>query len=94
MGPAIAEILSTITGPCFSYQQKRPTDIFDFEAGFPVSQPVAAAGHVKLRKLPAVKVVRTIYQGGYEGLGAACASFANGLKSRDLMCKKAYGNAI
>jgi hypothetical protein len=52
MGPAIAEIMSTIaaqgatiTGPCFSYQQKRPTDIFDFEVGSPlVSQsllPVA-----------------------------------------------------
>ena len=78
MGPAIAEIVSTITaqgaaitGPCFSYHQKRPTDIFDFEVGFPVSQPITAAGRVKMSKLPAVKVVRTIYQGGYEGLGAA-----------------------
>ena len=52
MGPAIAEIVSTITaqgaaitGPCFSYHQKRPNDIFDFEVGSPlVSQsqlPVA-----------------------------------------------------
>ena len=78
MGPAIAEIMSiitaqgaTITGPYFSYHQKRPTDIFDFEVGFPVSQPITAAGRVKMSKLPAVKVVRTIYQGGYEGLGAA-----------------------
>ena len=45
MGPAITEIMSTIaaqgatiTGPCFSYHQKRPTDTFDFEVGFPVSQ--------------------------------------------------------
>jgi effector-binding domain-containing protein len=78
MGPAITEIMSsiaaqgaTITGPCFSYHQKRPTDIFDFEVGFPVSQPITAAGRVKMSKLPAVKVVRTIYQGGYERLGAA-----------------------
>jgi effector-binding domain-containing protein len=78
MGPAIAEIMSTIaaqgaiiTGPCLSYHQKRPADVFDFEVGFPVSQPITAAGRVKMSKLPAVKVVRTIYQGGYEGLGAA-----------------------
>ena len=82
IGPAIAEIMSTITaqgaaitGPCFSYRHKRPTDIFDFEAGFPVSQPITAVGRVKMSKLPAVKVVRTIYQGGYEGLGTAWGEF-------------------
>ena len=53
MGPAIAELMSTIagqeatiTGPCFSYHQKRPTDIFDFEVGFPVSRLITAAGRV------------------------------------------------
>ena len=91
MGPAIAEIMSiitaqgaTITGPCFSYHPKRPTDIFDFEVGFPVSQPITAAGRVKMSKLPAVKVIRTIYQGGYEGLGAAWGEFCKWIEAKEL----------
>ena len=91
MGPAIAEIMSiitaqgaTITGPCFSYHPKRPTDIFDFEVGFPVSQPITAAGRVKMSKLPAVKVVQTIYQGGYEGLGAAWGEFCKWIEAKEL----------
>jgi len=91
MGPAIAEIMSiitaqgaTITGPCFSYHQKRPTDIFDFEVGFPVSRPITTAGRVKMSKLPAVKVVRTIYQGGYEGLGAAWGEFYQWIEAEGL----------
>jgi effector-binding domain-containing protein len=101
MGPAITEIMSsiaaqgaTITGPCFSYHQKRPTDIFDFEVGFPVSRPITAAGRVKMSKLPAVKVVRTIYKVAMKGLVQPGLSYANGLKPKRLMCKKAYGNAI
>ncbi|HEY8034263.1 MAG TPA: GyrI-like domain-containing protein [Methylobacter sp.] len=91
MGPAIAEIMSAIaaqgaaiTGPCFSYHQKRPTDIFDFEVGFPVSQPITPTGRVKMNKLPAVKVVRTIYQGGYEGLGAAWCEFCKWIEAEGL----------
>ncbi len=91
MGPAITEIMSTIaaqgatiTGSCFSYHQKRPTDIFDFEVGFPVSQPITAASRVKMSKLPAVKVVRTIYQGGYEGLGAAWGEFCQWIEAEGL----------
>ena len=91
MGPAMTEIMSTIaaqgatiTGPCFSYHPKRPTDIFDFEVGFPVSQPITAAGCVKMSKLPAVKVVRTIYQGGYEGLGAAWGEFCQWIEAEGL----------
>jgi len=91
MGPAIAEIMSiitaqgaAITGLCFSYHPKRPTDTFDFEAGFPVSLPITAAGRVKMSKLPAVKVVRTIYQGGYEGLGAAWGEFCKWIEAEEL----------
>ncbi|MGZ4955913.1 MAG: GyrI-like domain-containing protein [Methylobacter sp.] len=91
MGPAIAEIISTITtqgatitGPCFSYHQKRPTDIFDFEVGFPVSQPITATGRVKMSKLPAVKVVRTIYQGDYEGLSAAWGDLCQWIEAEGL----------
>jgi len=82
MGPAIAEVLAVIAaqgiapaGPCFSFHWKRPSDTFDFEVGFPVSGPIAAAGRVIMSKLPAAKVVRTTYRGGYDGLGAAWGEF-------------------
>ncbi|MFZ2406022.1 MAG: GyrI-like domain-containing protein [Methylobacter sp.] len=95
MGSAIAEVLSTLAaqgiapvGPCFSYHLKRPSDIFDFEVGFPVNRPITPNGRVKPSKLPAAKVVRTIYHGGYEGLGAAWGEFcawieANGFSVQD-----------
>jgi effector-binding domain-containing protein len=95
MGPAIAEVLSALAtqglspaGPCFSYHTRRPSDTFDFEVGFPVSSPVSPAGRVKSSKLPAAKVARTIYRGGYEGLGAAWGEFcawieAEGLNPQD-----------
>lgn len=91
MGPAIAEIMSTIAaqggalaGPCFSYHQKRPSDIFDFEVGFPVSRPITPTGRVTMSKLPAAKVVRTIYRGGYEGLGAAWGEFCAWIETEGL----------
>jgi len=91
MGPAIAEIMSTIAaqgvalaGPCFSYHHKRPTDTFDFEVGFPVSRPITPAGRVKTSKLPLAKIVRTTYQGGYEGLGAAWAEFCAWIETEGL----------
>ena len=37
-----------------------------------------------MSKLPAVKVVRTIYQGGYEGLGAAWAEFCAWIETEGL----------
>lgn len=88
MDAAIAEVLSAMAaqeifpiGPCFSYHLKRPSDIFDFEVGFPVNRPITAIGRVKLSKLPAAKIVRTTYQGGYEGLGAAWAEFCAWLET-------------
>jgi effector-binding domain-containing protein len=91
MGPAIAEVMSTMAapkGPCFSYHLKRPSDIFDFEVGFPVNKPITPTGRVKVSKLPAAKIVRTTYRGGYEGLGAAWGEFCawietNGLSAQD-----------
>ncbi len=78
MDPAIQEVIKTImgqghriTGPLFSFHKRRPSDIFDFEIGFPVSQAVRPAGRVINSALPAVKVVRSVYQGPYDGLGPA-----------------------
>ena len=78
MDPAIQEVIKTITGqgiqitgPMFSYHHRRPGDTFDFEIGFPVNKAIKEEGRVKNSKLPAVKVVRSVYQGPYEGLAQA-----------------------
>jgi effector-binding domain-containing protein len=82
MDPAIAEILSVIhdqgsapAGPCCSFHFRRPTDTFAFEVGFPVHTSISPSGRVKMSALPATRVVRTVYHGGYEGLGNAWGEF-------------------
>jgi effector-binding domain-containing protein len=47
-----------------------------------------------MSKLPAVKVVWIIYQGEYEGLGAAWGEFCQWIEAKGSMCKTVYGNAI
>jgi effector-binding domain-containing protein len=78
MDPAIREIIAAITGqglritgPMFCHHHRRPTDSFDFEIGFPVSGPVREDGRVRNTRLPAVQVVRAVYEGPYDGLGEA-----------------------
>jgi effector-binding domain-containing protein len=77
MGPGIAEVKAAIaaqgipaTGPVFSHHFKMDPDVFDFEVGVPVSQPVSPAGRVQPGHLPASLVARTVYRGAYEGLGS------------------------
>lgn len=78
MEPAIREVMAAVaaqgitpSGPLFSYHLRVDPALFDFEVGVPVATPVAATGRVKAGQLPAARVARTIYQGPYEGLGAA-----------------------
>ncbi len=78
MDPAIQEIIQVLAeqamqpaGPMFSYHHRRPSDTFDFEIGFPVAKAINEQGRVIKSKLPAVKVVRSVYQGPYEGLAQA-----------------------
>lgn len=78
MDPAIKEIIQVLAdqgtqpaGPMFSYHHRRPSGTFDFEIGFPVSRAIKPEGRVINSKLPAVKVVRSVYQGPYEGLAQA-----------------------
>ena len=82
MGPAIGELMATIAaqgiapvGPLFSHHLAMPSDVFDFEVGVPVAAPVEPVGRVQPGQLPAVKVARTVYHGGYEGLGSAWGEF-------------------
>ena len=82
MGPGIGELMATVaaqgiapTGPWFSHHLRMDPRIFDFEISVPVTASVVAAGRVKPSQLPAAKVARTVYHGGYEGLGAAWGEF-------------------
>src|SRR5262249_27559914 len=82
MGTGIGELMAAIAaqgiapaGPWFTHHLRMDTGIFDFEIGVPVTMPVAPAGRVKPGQLPAARVARTVYQGDYEGLGAAWGEF-------------------
>jgi effector-binding domain-containing protein len=82
MGPAIGEITAALAaqgvapaGPMFAHHLKMDSQTFDFEVGFPVAAPIAASGRVKAGELPAAKVARTVYHGGYEGLHSAWGEF-------------------
>lgn len=82
MGQAIGEINAAIkaqglavTGPWFTHHLKQPGEQFDFEVCFPVDRPVAPTGRVQPGEWPAMSVVQTVYQGGYDGLGAAWGEF-------------------
>lgn len=86
MGPAIREIYGALgaqkiapAGPWFTHHKQRPTDVFDFKACVPVASPVTPTGRVKPGQREAARVVRTVYTGSYEGLGAAWSEFCNWL---------------
>lgn len=82
MGPGITEVFNVLAaqglkpiGPWFTHHQRRPTDSFDFSICVPVATAVKPSGRVQSGTLPAATVARTIYRGGYEGLGAAWGEF-------------------
>ena len=82
MGPAIGEVMAAVSsqgigpaGAVFSNHFRMAPTEFDFEVGVPVKGVVKPIGRVKPGKLPAARVARTVYHGGYEGLGAAWGEF-------------------
>ena len=88
MGPAIGELMSTVqsqglspVGPVFSHHLRMDPAVFDFEVGVPVATEVKPSGRVKPGHLPAAKVARATYRGGYEGLGSAWGEFEQWLKA-------------
>jgi effector-binding domain-containing protein len=76
---AVAAQGTAPTGPVFTHHLGIDPDTFDFEIGVPVAVPIApagrVAGHHATGALPAATVARTVYHGGYEGLGPAWAEF-------------------
>lgn len=91
MGPGIGEVIAAAkaqgigpTGPWFTHHLQQPGEVFDFEICVPVSGPVAPMGRVIAGQWPAMRVVRTVYHGGYEGLGAAWLEFDAQIAALDL----------
>jgi effector-binding domain-containing protein len=91
MGPGLSEVMAAIaaqgiaaTGPWFTHHLKMDPNVFDFQVCVPVAAKVFATGRVKAYELPASRVVRTIYHGSYEGLGAAWAELDAWIKSQGL----------
>lgn len=82
MGPGITEVMGALAaqglrpaGPWFTHHRRQPTETFDFAICVPVPTPVKPSGRVQPGELAAATVARTVYRGGYEGLGAAWGEF-------------------
>lgn len=90
MGPGFNELQHTLehqhitpTGRWLNHHFRMPRDTFDFEIALPVDDTVAATERVKMSQLPATKALRTVYHGGYEGLGNAWGELIAWAKAND-----------
>ena len=82
MRPAIQELFAVLArqgvapaGPVFAHHREITREFFDFEVGVPVGAPVAPDHRVQPGTRPGGLMARTVYQGPYEGLGAAWEAF-------------------
>ncbi len=82
MGPGITEVFEAIgkqgmtpAGAWVNHHFKMPSTTFDFEIAVPVDRPIKPVGRVIASSWPAMKVVRAVYQGPYEGLPEAWGAF-------------------
>jgi effector-binding domain-containing protein len=92
MPAAIDELVKTIAaqgqppqGPLFMHHLTMSAADFDVEVGFPLARQIAPGGRVRPGKLPGATVVRTIYQGSYEGLYGAWDEFGKRLERDGLI---------
>lgn len=82
MGPGIQEAMAAVQaqgvgpiGPWFAHHHEITAERFDFDICVPVSASIDPVGRVRPWTRPALDVVRTVYQGPYEGLGDAWQAF-------------------
>jgi effector-binding domain-containing protein len=59
------------TGPSFGLYHTFSEEEVDFEAGFPVSEPVEGEGRVQATELPATRAAVTVHVGPYTTIGQA-----------------------
>jgi effector-binding domain-containing protein len=91
MGPGLQEVHAAVAaqnagvaGPWFTHHLRMDPAVFDFEICVPVERPIVASGRVQPGAWPAMKVVRTVYHGPYEGLGAAWHEFVTRIDAEGL----------
>jgi effector-binding domain-containing protein len=72
------------TGPWFTHHLREPAEYFDFEVCFPVAVTIKASGRVAPGQWPAIKRVRTIYHGPYQGLPAGWREFMAEIEAMEL----------
>ena len=82
MGSGIGEVMAAVkaqgvgpTGPWFAHHLTMTPEAFDFDICVPVTSAVMPVGRVRPWERPALTMVRTVYHGAYEGLGAAWQEF-------------------
>lgn len=82
MGPGYQELIATLAaqgiapaGPWYTHHLRMHPEVFDFELGVPIAAQLTAVGRVIHGQLPAITVIRTVYQGGYESLPDAWGEF-------------------
>ncbi len=63
------------SGPWFTHHLRQPSDTFDFEIHLPIESEIKPVGRVVPGHWPEMTVARTVYHGGYEGLGSAWGEF-------------------
>lgn len=69
------------SGPPFVIYHEFGTQGIDAEASVPIGEPVAAAGKIESRVLPAMTVARTVHLGPYEQLSDAYTAVSNWIRS-------------
>ena len=91
MGPGIREAMAAAraqgvgpAGPWFAHHLKITPEQFDLDVCVPVSSPVEPAGRVRPAERPALRVIRTVYRGPYEGLGGAWHEFDQWIQRQGL----------
>ena len=71
LGAVLADQQVQPLSPAFALYHGAPTDTADLEVGFVTGEPVTPVDDVRVGLLPGGRVARTVYAGGYEGLGGA-----------------------
>ncbi len=89
MGPGLKELRDTLaaqgiepTGPWFTHHLMLDPSQWDFEIGLPIAASIKPQGRVKPGELPALTAARTVYHGGYEGLGTAWGELMSWIKAK------------
>lgn len=71
IGAALGAQEVRVTGPAFARYLRPMAATADLEVGLPVASPIRPDGVVEPGELPAVRVVRTVHAGSYDGLSHA-----------------------